>query len=134
MAPLQFQYVLVTSSWGYNKNILYETSGCWSRDVEMCSFFIFFKKGPGTSFTTTFCARFLKKNVSHVMLYYVAKFLCLIAFTSSDIGNMCIVIVCYYIYAVINFEICLSFLVKPFSYLTENLEQKFKYLKNENNI
>ena len=32
---------------------------------------------------------------------------------------MCIVIVCYPVYDVINFEIKLSFLIKPFSYMTK---------------
>ena len=34
--------------------------------------------------------------------------------------NMCIVIVSYRVCDVINFEICVKFLVKPFSYMTEN--------------
>ena len=46
-------------------------------------------------------------------------------------GNMWIVIVCYPVCDVINFEIYLSFLTKPFSYMTKYSEQKFKYLKNE---
>ena len=44
---------------------------------------------------------------------------------------MWIVIVCYPVCDVINFEIYLSFLTKPFSYMTKYSEQKFKYLKNE---
>ena len=33
--------------------------------------------------------------------------------------------------AVINFEINLIFLIKPFSYMTEKSRQKFKYLEDE---
>ena len=44
---------------------------------------------------------------------------------------MCIVITCYLFFDVINFVIGLSFLIKPFSYMTKNLEQKLKYLKNQ---
>ena len=44
---------------------------------------------------------------------------------------MCTVIVCYPVCDVINFEIYLSFLFKPFFYLTKNSEQKLKYLKND---
>ena len=40
------------------------------------------------------------------------KFNCLIVFTSSD--NMRIVIVCYAVCDVINFEIYLRFIVNPF--------------------
>ena len=43
--------------------------------------------------------------------------------------NMCIVICCPGC-EVINFEIKLAFLFKPFSYMTKKLEQKFKYLQN----
>ena len=46
-------------------------------------------------------------------------------------GNMCIVIACYPVWDVVNFEIYLSFLVKPLSFMTKNSEQKQKYLKNE---
>ena len=35
-------------------------------------------------------------------------------------GYICIVIICYPVCDVINFEIYLSFLIKPFSYMTKN--------------
>ena len=38
-------------------------------DPEICSIFIFFKKGPGTRFSTEFCTSFFKKNISHVIFY-----------------------------------------------------------------
>ena len=41
-------------------------------------------------------------------------------------GNMCIVIVCYPVCDVMNFEINRGFPIKPFSYLTKNSEQKLK--------
>ena len=44
---------------------------------------------------------------------------------------MCIVIVCYPVCDVMNFEINRDFPIKPFSYLTKNSEQKLKWLKNE---
>ena len=44
---------------------------------------------------------------------------------------MCIVIICFLDYDVINFEINLSFLVKQFFFVTIKSGQKFKYLKNE---
>ena len=47
------------------------------------------------------------------------------------LGNMCIAIACYQFCDLIDFEIYLSVLVKPFSYMTETLAQKLKYLKNE---
>ena len=47
------------------------------------------------------------------------------------LGNMRIAIVCIPGCDVINFEINLVFLIKPFFYMTKKLKQKFKYLENE---
>ena len=48
------------------------------------------------------------------------------------LGKMCIVIVCFPDCDAINFEIILSFLIKPFSYMTKKEPaRKFKYLGNE---
>ena len=44
--------------------------------------------------------------------------------------NMCIVIVSKQVFDVIHFEINLIFPIKPFSSMTENSRQKFKYLVN----
>ena len=48
--------------------------------------FWFLRKEPGNSFSTTFCVWLFKKNISHVMLYWLTKFLYLIAFIAWDIG------------------------------------------------
>ena len=48
--------------------------------------------------------------------------------------SMCIAIVCWPSCDVINFEINLIFLIKPFFNITENSRQKFKYLENEKNF
>ena len=45
------------------------------------------KKMSGTSFPATFSAWFLKEYISLVILYYLTKFHCLVAFTSWDIGQ-----------------------------------------------
>ena len=47
---------------------------------------------------------------------------------------MCIAIVCKPGFDVIDFEINLIFLIKPFSYITIKSRQKFKYLENEKNF
>ena len=44
------------------------------------------------------------------------------------LGKMCIVIICFLVYSVINFEINLSFFNKPFSYMT--VESQHKNLNN----
>ena len=46
------------------------------------------------------------------------------------LGNMCIVIICLPVCDVVDFKNNLSFIIKPFSYLTKKAEQKFKHLKN----
>ena len=48
---------------------------------------------------------------------------------------MCIIILFFIVLDIINLEIInLSFLIKPFSYMTKKSGQKFKYLKNENSF
>ena len=47
------------------------------------------------------------------------------------LDNMCILIICCPVCDVINLEINLSSLYKPFSYLTKKSGQKCKYLKDE---
>ena len=47
---------------------------------------------------------------------------------------MCIVIVWFPVWDVINFEIYLSFRIKPFYYMNKKSEQKMKYLKNEKSL
>ena len=44
---------------------------------------------------------------------------------------MCIAIVCFPGYDVIDFEINLIFLIEPFSYITRESTQKFIYLDNK---
>ena len=51
------------------------------------------------------------------------------------VGNMCIVIFCSPVYDMINVEMNLGFLIKPFLYKIKNLNRtKFKYLKNKRNF
>ena len=37
--------------------------------IQRCVQFLFFRKGPGFNFPTTFCVWFFKKNVSYFMFY-----------------------------------------------------------------
>ena len=50
------------------------------------------------------------------------------------LGNMCIAIICFLICEVMNFEINLSILIKPFSYMIKKSGQKLKHLKNKKNF
>ena len=49
-------------------------------------------------------------------------------------GSMCIVITYYPVCDVKNFVINLSFLIKPFFYMSKNSVQQFIYFKNENSL
>ena len=48
--------------------------------------------------------------------------------------NILIVTVCVPVCDVINFEIYLGFIIKSFSYMTKNSDQKVKHLKKEKNF
>ena len=50
------------------------------------------------------------------------------------LGNICIAAVCEPGQDVINFEINLTFLIKPFFYMTKKSKQIFKYLENEKSL
>ena len=73
---------------------------------------------------------FLEKNFAHAIFFYLTKSLCLIGFTLVIFSNMCIVIVCCWVYDTINVEINHNFLIKPFSYVTT----KFRAIQNKNSL
>ena len=92
---------------------------------------LFFIRGSGTTFSTTFCARFFKKLFA--MLYYInwPNFIVWLPFLLEILDNICIVIICCPVCDAINFEINHSFLIKPIFYIKKKLGQKCKDLKNE---
>ena len=57
------------------------------------------------------------------------KFKFLLPLLLEILGNMCITIVCFLGFHVINFEIILIFLIKPFSCVTDKSRKKKKVLK-----
>ena len=59
---------------------------CWPLALTLYKAFLKNKMRSGTSLPASFFAWFLKKNISHVMVYYLTKFHCLIAFASWDFG------------------------------------------------
>ena len=99
-------------------------------DPETCSILIFIK-GSWTGFLTTFCVWFFKKNISHVTFFNWPNFFTWLSLLLEILGYMCIVIICCPVCDVIYFQINLSFLIKPFFYITKKSGQKCKYLKNE---
>ena len=89
----------------------------------------YFKKGFGTSLSTTFCRNFWRK----IFLIYIllSEQISLSGYLLEISSNMWIVIVYYPVCDIINFEIYLSFLIKPVYYMAKNSEQKLKYLQNK---
>ena len=67
---------------GHTIKKLYET-----RDLIQRLNFDFFRKRLGTSFSSRFYVWFFKKNVSHVIFYYLTRFNFLITCTFWDIGQ-----------------------------------------------
>ena len=125
---LSFNIIWIALNLVYNKEKLESIRLLIHRYTQ----FWFFREGCGNSFSTTFYVWFFKKNVSHIILYSLVKFHCLIAFISWNIGLYnCIAIISFPGCDVINFEINLICLIKPFFYKTKNSRQKFKYLENE---
>ena len=55
----------------------------------------------------------------------------MIVFTSCDMENMCVVVICFPGCDVINLEINLIFLIKPFFFMNKISRQNFKDLDNE---
>ena len=94
--------------------------------------FWFFRKGFGSSFSTTFCVWFFKKNVFHVMFYHLTKFIAWLSFVRYT-ARMSIAIICFLGCDNINFRINPIFLIKRsqvFFYLTKKSRQKCKCLEN----
>ena len=62
-------------------------------------------KRSGTSLHASFSAWFLKKHISDATYYYVTNFIVWLIFLLEILGNMCIIIICFSVCVVINFEI-----------------------------
>ena len=92
-------------------------------DPEICSILIFIKKDLDILYTI-----FQEKCLScYIQLTDQISF----QINFQILGNMCIGIACFPGCDVINFEINLIFLIKPFFYISKKLRQKFKYLDNK---
>ena len=102
-------------------------------DPEMLMFY-FFKKALGLVSPPHIMHGFLRKIF--VMLYFIdwQNFIVWLSLLLEISGNRCIIIVCYKFCNVINFEIYLSFFIKPSFCMNKNSEQKLNYLKNKKSI
>ena len=114
--------VSIDQVWTYNKSKPSDASDYWSRDMVS---FNFLKKSLGLVSPPYFVHDFSRKIF--LMLYFISwsNFIVWLSLLLEISGNMGIAIVCY------PAEIHLSFLIKPFSYMTKHSEQKLNCLKNE---
>ena len=93
------------------------------------------RKEYGTSFSTTFCVRFLDKNISQITFHWLTKFHCLIPFTSWDIEQYV-----HYNYLFPQFmtscilKLTLAFLSSHFPTWPKKSGQTFKYLRTKSEI
>ena len=93
----------------------------WSRDMLN---FDFLEKGLGIIFQYILCIWFFKKNIFHVIFYWLTKIIVLLSLLLGILGNKCIGIVCFPDCEVINFEINRIFLIKPFFHMTKKSKTK----------
>ena len=98
-----------------NKKKLHKFSGCWSK--EMLNFGIL-EKGLGLVPPPHFVYNSSRENF--LMLYSInwPNFIAWLPLLLEILYNMCIVIICFPLDDVTNFEIYLNCLIKPFSYMS----------------
>ena len=99
-------------------------------DLEICSILIL-KKGLGVVSPPHFPYDFQEKYFSSYDLLTKQILLSDCLYFIEIFRKTCAAIFRYQFCDVINFEIYLSFLTKPFSSMSKSSEQKLKYLKKE---
>ena len=120
-------YISIALNLVCNKNIkLHKTLYFWFRDMLN---FDFLEKGMRIASPSHFAYDFLRKT--HIKFVNWSNFIVWLPLLLEILANMCIAIVCFPGCDVINFEVNLIFLIKPFFYMTKMSKQKFKYLENK---
>ena len=98
---------------------------CWPYAFTSFKAFLNSQKWSGTSILTRFLHDFWKKIF--LALYSITWPNCIVLLPLLEtLGNMCIVIICFPVYDAINFKINLSFLSKPFFYITKTVRTKIE--------
>ena len=113
----------------WNRNKLYRTLYYWSRDMFNYNGS---EKGLGIVSLPHFVYDLSRKMF--LMSYFInwPNFIIWLPLHLEILGNMCIAIVSFRGCNVINFEIKLIFLIKPFFYLTKmSRQKKIEYFENE---
>ena len=119
-------FILIALNLAYNQNKKYKTLDYWSRNMLN---FEFLEKGLGSPLH--FVYDFLRKIFFMSYSIDSPNFIVWLPIFLEILGNMGLVIVCWPGCIVINFEINLIFLIKPFFYVTKKSRKKIKYLENK---
>ena len=93
--------------------------------------FDFLEKALGIASPAQFLYDFSRKINSYYILLTEKNFIVRLPLLLGLLGNTYIAIDCFPGCDVINFEINLASLIKPFLYMAKKSRQKFKYLENE---
>ena len=93
--------------------------------------FDFLEKGLGIVFQHILCIDLLRKMFLILHLINWPNFIVWLPELLEILDNMYIAVVCFPGCDLINLEINLIFLIKPFLFMTKKSRQKFKYIENE---
>ena len=96
--------------------------------------FDFLERGLGIVFLPHFMNNFSWKMFQILYSINWKSFIVWFPLLLEILGSMCIAIICYPGWDVINFEINLIFLIKQFFYMTKKSRQKVKYLEKEKKL
>ena len=84
------------------------------------------KRRSGASLPVPLSTWFCKKNISHLYSINWPNFIVWLPLLLGILGNISVVIICFPVYDLINFEINLTFLIKSFSCMTKEVKTKIK--------
>ena len=107
---------------------MYKTLDYWPRDMFN---FDFLEKGLGVVSRPHFVYDFSRKMCPMLHTFNLPNFIIWMPLLLEILGSMCIVIVCLPDCDVINFEINLIFLIKPFFYMTKKSRQNLNILRKK---
>ena len=128
-----FQYISIAFNLAYRINKLYKTLRLL---IQRYAQFWFFRKGPGTIFSTYFFFWDFSRKI-FFRLYSInwPHFIAWLPLLFKILDHMCITIVCFpgcdVCFLGYNFEVNLIFLIKPFFYMTKNSWQTFNGPEDE---
>ena len=125
MSAAWFHYNSIALKLAYNRNKLFKTWHYWPRD--MLNFDIL-DEGLGIVSAAHFVYNLSKKCSSSNVLLTAQISLPLLL---EIFCNMCIAIVCWPGYDVINFKTTLIFLIKPFLYMTKSQDENLYILRTK---